>query len=102
MSPYRASKPVADAAEVIPWWQRVRFRFDRDGAAQRWQWARRAIGGRWTLGIGEDYRTAVWGRVNHCPARGWDELGCDKNKCNCPHVLDGMCHVRKCYCEVYP
>lgn len=48
MSPYRTSAPVADDATTIPWWQVAWFRVARENAAQHWQWARRAIGGRWS------------------------------------------------------
>lgn len=101
-TPYRTATLTPPVDTSPPWWQRVWFRVDREDAAQRWRWARRAIGGRWTLAIGEDCRTTAWDRVSQCPARGLDGLGCDKHKCHCPHVLDGMCHVRKCYCEVWP
>lgn len=102
MTPYRASSPVADVSDVIPWWQRVWFRFNSDGAAQRWQWARRAIGGRWSKLLADCGRVTVWKQANDCPARGRGDLGCDKHKCYCEPINAGMCHVRKCYCEVYP
>lgn len=103
-TPYRTSGAVAPARD--PWWLRWLaavagpFLPPRELAAYRWY--RRAIGGRWSKTIADFERVTVWKRVIDCPVRGWDELDCDRHRCFCPHVLDGMCHVRKCYCEVYP
>jgi hypothetical protein len=46
-TPYRTTMLTPPVDTSPPWWQRAWFRVARDDAAQRWQWARRAIGGRW-------------------------------------------------------
>lgn len=97
MTPYRTPAKVS-----IPWWQRAWFWFDRHDAAQRWEWARRRVGGRWTKTLADCGRMLVWSQVTDCPASGWGSLGCNKEECFCPRVLFGMCHVRMCFCEVWP
>lgn len=48
------------APEAPPWWQRLLFRIDRTAAAERWQWARQAIGGRWSR-VGEFNQSGDFG-----------------------------------------
>ena len=106
MMPYRDAMLVPPQDTTPPWWQRVWFSVARDDAAQWWQWARRAIGGRWSWVYFADF---VWGwerleLSETCPAqsRSYDVW--------CALVEDpdgtkerfGECSRRRCSCEVWP
>ena len=91
--------------ETPPLWQRLLFRIDRTAAAERWQWARQAIGGRWSYAPVEylvlEWR---WQRFQSCPAQHVNNDYFYREVEDADSVLEcfGECSRRRCVCEVYP
>lgn len=69
--PYR-SAIARPSPPRLPVWQRVVVAVAPTWAARRWQWARRALGGRWArlplLTTNDMPNRYIWYRVGCCPA----------------------------------
>jgi len=101
-TPYRMATVTPPDGTSPPLWQRAWFRVDREDAAQRWQWARRAIGGRWSPQFVGDFMEVAMQPCDACP--------CDSERQffglfewpNEARERWGMCSLRRCICEVWP
>jgi len=113
-TPYRMATLTPPVDTSPPWWQRAWFRVARDDAAQRWQWARRAIGGRWSQLPGDGYSWR-WVRTPVClgpivtRALGGEPVPvgvCFDERENNLMVDEEIGHfeftAHECHCEVWP
>ncbi len=79
-APYRTPSPPAEPTP--PLWQRAVFRAWPELAGEVWQWARKRMGGRWSMA---PHRQPGWVRVDRC-------------RCSWPAF--GL--LSRCACEVWP
>lgn len=104
MSAYRSPTLTPPVDTTPPWWQRVWFCVNRRDACERWQWARREVGGRWSWGLyGYGIFEFAWARVDDCPGQHY--LGVSRAAtASRDATLErlSMCSSRRCTCEVWP
>jgi hypothetical protein len=98
-TPYRTATLTSPVDTSPPWWQRAWFRVARGDAAQRWQWARRAIGGRWSPQFVGDFMEVAMLPCDACPCEPEQQFfgGHDEAR-----ERWGVCSHRRCLCEVWP
>ncbi len=112
--PYRAPTFTSKTEESIPWWQAAWFRIARQDATDRWQWARRAVGGRWVKRAKYGDLEAGLGmsrmmRVSECPSS-WPTFTDDQiRRMNVFSSIEARSQNQQqeycaghCRCEVWP
>lgn len=108
-TPYR----LAATQPAVPTWQRLAVRIAPSWCARRWQWARRAIGGRWACvampRVWEftDYPWRdIWVMTAECPAK-WGEPPTVSSDLFYQSLFTAgwyrtrLDHQRACTCEVW-
>ncbi len=101
-TPYRTPTLTPPVDTPPPWWQRAWFRVGRDDAAERWQWARRAIGGRWSPQFAGDFMEVAMQPCAACPCgRETYFFGLFESSDGARERW-GVCSQRRCLCEVWP
>ena len=100
-TPYREATFTPPVATSPPWWQRAWFRVARVDAAQRWRWARQAMGGRWSPCFVGDFMEVEMQPCEACPCGGEAYFFGLFESSDDARERWGTCSRRRCICEVY-